>query len=260
MLVADLKAAATDLHAVPVNREGGLWLSHLRDPAQRGFWDAARSRVARLSDRQRAGLALRHLPILLCLDDATLGKDRAVLLADLKRRLAEQKHHVISPTYDGQSSDYPQRLSVVQDQLCWADLAAMALLFHAVREPQVVTELFRQADHDHQDTSTEHGGVLAKGDSGFRAQGYSPMMRRHDLKFYPPPEMIKHLYTAPAHYHFHAQHEKNSHYAGPGLGDRNFSDRLNFQCLVLTFIDRDRLNVDYYQPGGAVVDMGVIHR
>src|SRR5690606_29125265 len=63
-LVADLKAAAAELHALPSNREGVLWLQYLRKPEQKAFWDAAAAVVARLSPEQRRGLQLRHMAVL----------------------------------------------------------------------------------------------------------------------------------------------------------------------------------------------------
>jgi hypothetical protein len=86
------------------------------------------------------------------------------------------------------------------------------------------------------------------------------MMRVHDLKFIPSQKMVEDLYTSLAHYHFHAQDFKNSSYAGPGLGDLDFADRMEATCVVFTFIDRDRLNVDYYQPGRVVIDIGTLRR
>jgi hypothetical protein len=85
-------------------------------------------------------------------------------------------------------------------------------------------------------------------------------MRAHDLKFLAPQALIDRVYTGLAHYHFHAQEYKNTNHAGPGIGDMEFAKRLNFNCLVFTFVERDRLNVDYYQPNGAVVDLGTLER
>ena len=64
-LVIDLKACAADLHTVPENREGVLWLSYIRDPKRKDFWNAAKARVALLTPEQRDGLELRHLPLLI---------------------------------------------------------------------------------------------------------------------------------------------------------------------------------------------------
>ena len=72
--------------------------------------------------------------------------------------------------------------------------------------------------------------------------------------------MILHLYTAIAHYHFHAQQHKNAAYAGPGDGDLALADRLHFNFLVFTYIDANRLNADLYLPGATIIDLGTIRR
>ena len=72
--------------------------------------------------------------------------------------------------------------------------------------------------------------------------------------------MIVHLFTGVAHYHFHAQDHRNTANAGPGGGDLDNADSWNLNFLVFTFVDRHHLNVDYYQSGRAVVDLGTLQR
>ncbi len=43
------------------------------------------------------------------------------------------------------------------------------------------------------------------------------------------------------------------------MGDQKFADKYQLNNLVLTSIDANRLNVDYYQPGGIVIDLGTLH-
>lgn len=259
-MVIDLKACASELHTLPRNREGVLWLGYLRDPARKPEWEAYRSASGRLSDHQREGLELRHLPVLPLLDDATLSADRATLLQQVGSVINAAEHHLEGPTYDGPMNDWPQRFNDWSDQLSWADLATLRLLMRAVADRSVASSLFTQADQDKTDTSTEHGGVIDHAGNGFVATAHPPAIRRHDLKYYPPQAMIEQLYTGLAHYHFHAQEYRNSRYAGPGLGDKENADRLPLNFLVLTFIDRDTLNVDFYRRGGVVLDLGVIRR
>ena len=82
----------------------------------------------------------------------------------------------------------------------------------------------------------------------------------NDQAFYAPPELITAMYTALAHYHFHANRHDNAAFAGPGGGDLAFADRFGAACVVFTFIDRDTLNVDYHHEGGVVIDLGCISR
>jgi hypothetical protein len=265
-LVVDLKACAADLGTLPIDEKGVEWLYFLHDPRQAGLWNTYKAAVARLNSIQREGLELRHLAVVMRLDDRTLAMSGADLLTDLRASLRRQEHHVIGMSTDGGDKDHPQRLDDWAAQLCWADLATIRHLSGLMDDRAVVAELFQQADADVNDTSTEYGGVIdetadgADGARHFVAKGYRPLRRENDRRFIPPPAMNEHLHTALAHYHFHAQSYHNSDYAGPGLGDRKNADgwRLNF--LVFTFIDHDRLNVDYYQHGGVVVDLGTLRR
>src|SRR5690606_4208252 len=159
------------------------------------------------------------------------------------------EHHLKGPEYDGPMRNYPQRFAEAADKLCWGDLATIHLMFRAFADRSVVASLFAQADADLADASSEHGGVLDIEAGAFKPIGYEPGMRVHDLKFIASDAMITRMYTSLAHDHFHAQDHRHADYAGPGVGDLKFADRLNFSCLVLTLINRDKLNVDYYQPG-----------
>lgn len=263
-LIADLKASARDLRATPANREGIMWLFYLRDPARRAWWDRAKAVVASLSQQQQQGLELRHIPALLLADANTLASDRAALLARVAPRIEAGEHSLLSPTYDGQDKGYPQHLREWSDKLAWGDLVVLDQLTTAMRDPAVVAALFEQGDRNIKDDSTEFGGMLnASRDAGalrFVATGYVPQKREHRLKYISPPELFEALYTGLAHYHFHAQEYKNSIFAGPGRGDMEFAQRNNFNCVVFTFTDKNKLNADFYCRGGIVIDLGTLKR
>jgi len=259
-LVIDLKAAARDLKVLPVNKEGVLWLMELRDARNRAYWDAARDLVARLSGEQLEGLALRHIAVLIRVGDSALSKTRGQLISTITSRMQGDDHYVHGPTFDGPMADYPRHFYVASEKLCWGDLVAAELFQSVVREPNVARALFAQTDADRADRSTEYGGAMVYEDGQYLVKLFKPMMRVHDLKFFPSDEMVQRLYTGLAHYHYHAQEKKNSHYAGPGVGDLKMAAELNFHFLVFTSIDEDTLNVDYYQPDGVVVDLGTVKR
>lgn len=260
-LVVDLKACAADLHTLPRNREEVLWLSHLRDPSRAAWWARAKQAVAALPPAKRDDVELRHLPWLIHADAALLQTDRAALYNELNARLQHAEHHNFGPNKRGIIKDYPQRLHDWAEKLTWADLAAMRVLWDAVNTPAVRDALFEQAECDRKDSSAEHGGVIDVENNAPIARAYSPVRRlAHDHKFVPSNAMITHCYTALAHYHFHAQSHHNADYAGPGYGDLQTAERLPFNFLVFTFVDEDRLNVDYYRHGGVVVDLGTTRR
>jgi len=261
VLVTDLKAAGSDLHTLPRHREGVKWLYALREPARAGYWQTAKASVAKLSAAQRSDIEMRHLAILPHLGADTLAADRAVLFRELLTEVNRQQHYLTSPAGGSMSRDYPQQLLDSKDKVTWADLAAMKTLWRLVNEPAVKAQLFAQADRDRADRGAEHGGVLDVIDGTPVAKEYPPLLRvSHDRQFTPSEQMIQHCYTGLAHYHFHAQEKNNTEYAGPGAGDLATADRLDFNFLVFTSIDENRLNVDYYQPRGVVVDLGTIRR
>jgi hypothetical protein len=259
-LVVNLKHAAARLGVLPTTREGVIWLQHLSDPARKSFYEAAAVAVARLDSAQRQGLKLRHLPVLIRLESSDFDLTRAQLVAQIHRAARSASRYMIGPTYDGGARDWPQRFTAWSDQMSWGDLITLRVVMRAMRDRKLVATVFAQADRDRDDNSTEYGGVLDAVEGRFVATQYEPFMRKHDLKFIPSPQMIERLYTAIAHYHFHAQRYKNRRYAGPGFGDLKLANRLPFNYVVFTFIDRDRLNVDYYQSGRIVVDLGTIQR
>jgi hypothetical protein len=257
-LVIDLHACLTDLKTYPRDKEGVIWLMYLRDPQRKAWWDNARAAVAKLNAEQIKGLELRHLTAVTLFDNTTLATDRATLARQLAGDLAGAEHFINSPTYDGQNKDYPQSLRENADKLCWADLAVIRTLLNAVRQPAITSALFEQAEADLKDTTSEHGGALLTTPTGFEAKAFAPQFRTHNLKFVASQAMFDAIYTGLAHYHFHAQEYNNRDFAGPGAGDLDFATGHRMNCLVFTFVGRGRLNVDYYQAGGIVIDLGTI--
>lgn len=260
-VTVDLKAAARDLHVVPTNKEGMLWLTYLRSPHRADVWSRMAAAVARLNSEQKAGLELRHLPVLLHAPDSVFAASRGAMLSRVRGRIEGNRHHLHGATFDGGAADHPQQFAVAASTLTWADLVTIDMLWTAVQQTDVTAKLFVQADADHEAKSTEYGGVIDVGADGrYQLSLYRPKLMVHDLKFIPPDEMIEHLYTGLAHYHFHAQRYDNDIYCGPGLGDLKAADNLNFNFIVLSFVDKDTMNVDYFQPGRTVVDLGEIKR
>lgn len=263
-MLLDLRAGAVDFGLVPVNREEILWLRKLRTPEHAEFWARAKNAVQNLPADRRAELELRDLPILVSAslhDPELLQSDFNSLYARVEASLKDQLHYVHDSNYDSIGTVSRQRLYEMRDDLTWGDLAAMQMAIRSLQVPEVVTHLFKYADRDQLDTSTEYGGIIAlDGKDRFEVLEFQPVMRRHDQEFIASQAMLDAAYTSIFHFHFHAQNPKNDKYAGPGFGDFNYADNTRANCLVLTFINHDTLNVDYYRHGRIVVDLGVIKR
>jgi len=257
-VVLDLQAADW-LSVLPGNRESVLRLMRVRSLQEGAFWEQARRQAEKLTDDQHRGLALRHLPALLLAEESELRRSPS----DTMSRLASRLSHVRQTrrVQAGNMLELPsESLADHTEQLCWADLLVIGQLIDSLDDRNLTSELFRQADADLADTTSEHGGVLAYEAGRYAALDFPPVLRAHNQKFYSSDALIQRMYTGLAHYHFHAHQHSNADYAGPGPGDLGFVDRLRASAVVFTLLDRDTLGVDYYQPGGVIVDLGVIKR
>ena len=259
-LVANLQRAIRELYVLPRGAEGVLWLGYLLDDSRQALWNQMATLAAGLSTEQRIGLELRHLPVLTKADMSLLTVDRSSLIDQLQMLIGSGQQHFEIETVNGGFEAPSQRLEDWVDRLAWADLATLHQLAQGLRSRPVAEAMFTQADADYLDKNSEYGGVVDGESRWLTMHAYEPAIRQHDRKFHPPQKMIEHLYTGVAHYHFHAQVYDNERYAGPGTGDLGFADRSGFNCLVITFIDQNRLNIDYHHPGGVVIDLGTVYR
>lgn len=256
-VVRDLQAALGVLDVLPTTGPSVAWLMYLQSQAQ-ALWQQAAGKVHALSAQQHEGIALRHLAVLAHASEDRFALDRQQLLAQLKHKLADGTHVTRE---DRIWPNWTESLAASETQLTWADLLTINTLLDYIRTPNARQRFFEQAEVDMADLYSEHGGVIAFTDNeGLAVRSFLPSLRLHDRKFVASPELIEQMYTGLAHYHFHAQAYNNAAFAAPGKGDLAFADRFGAGAVVLTFIDRDTLNVDYYQPAGVVIDLGVIRR
>lgn len=253
----ELQAAAGHLDVLPDTQAQLLILLQLSEPIHTDLWAAATQTP--LSAEQRRGLAARHLPA------ATqyrghMPPDQTTLAATLAGRL----NH--SPIERRESraldADYSEAFADHRNDLAWGDLATIVFLLGTLDQSAIVHALFTAADLDLLDDSTEFGGLLLIQDDGERLEfrSYPPMLRGNDTRYVASDQLLADLPRALAHVHFHASANRNPEHAGPGGGDLAFARRFGVNGLVVTRIDRDTLNIDYYQPDGRVIDLGVIHR
>ncbi|MHC4079773.1 MAG: hypothetical protein ACYTAU_02505 [Planctomycetota bacterium] len=264
LMLADLRAAAIELRIVPRTREEILWVRKLHQPEHAEFWSRATAAVHGLPESRVAQLELRDLPILVAAsvhDPWLITADESELYARLAAHAAASQQHVDTDRFTGFPGTYAQRLVNHRKVLTWGDLSAMLLAVRAMEVPQVVAHLFDYADRDHEDKTCEYGGIIRLDDQGrFEIQEFPPRFRRRDNEFIASQEMMDAAYTAVFHFHLHVQKHRNGRYAMPGLGDLNYADNTRANCLVLTFINRDTLNIDFYRHSRVIVDLGEIER
>ncbi len=261
-MLGDLQAGAVDFGIVPYRREEILWLRRLREPQWAGFWSQAKLAVMALGPSRRGGLQMRDLPIVVSAwrhDPELMSLTCDELYQRVATFLRGQRHHAHRSSYD--TSRGASRLRESRDRLTWGDLAAMAIAVRALAVPEVIDHLFDYAERDRLDESTEYGGVLRlDGQGRFEIVEFPPRIREHDHKFIASQDMFDAGYASLFHFHFHVQHFRNNRYAGPGLGDVTYAEATRANCLVLTYVGRRTLNVDFYRHDSVVVDLGEIKR
>lgn len=262
-LLLALRAGARDLKAVPDTGEQLDWLRRLRAPANQAFWTEASAAIAQLRDDQTPGLALRHAAIVRWVSanrPQWLTSSRDNLYAEVKDALSKtRKHPRVSESLSG---DAKELLRDWKDELSWGDLLTIRAALDILAAPAIASACFLQADKDMLDRSTEHGGLITDSGGGVAAVSFVPRasQRAGDTTFVAPNDMIEGGDTALFHYHFHANKHTNAEYAGPSNGDVDAARALGRASLVMTFVRKDALNVDYYQGDGVRIDLGEIVR
>ncbi|MEM6391844.1 MAG: hypothetical protein AAF797_03640 [Planctomycetota bacterium] len=245
-LIAKLVWSAAHLSRLPQSREELRWLASV--------WP--RVLVETSSLVQHEDLAVRHLPMF-----AGAWAERPFPTAGLVpvhvMRAGEEQIAGLDQAYGR------QLVTPSDDRL-------LRLIAGVLSAPATRAVLFEQADRDVLDLSSEYGGLLEMPDEdgGSAAVPIAPLVRRDDQRYIPSPRLFDRLLTARgiAYYHFHAQSYDRRAFAGPGLGDLRVAAQLGVTCVVLTFLDRDTLNVDVILPGvtaetmPTIVDLGSIQR
>jgi hypothetical protein len=264
LLLVDLQAGAAELGIVPERREEIVWLRELRQPAYAELWSNAVEARGRMLSAERDALRVRDIPVIAAAwvhEPALLETSRSELYGRVEAYLDGRPHYAHESAYASRGGTNSLRISAYRDELTWGDLAAILMAIRALEVPEVVAHLFDYADRDHEDETTEYGGVIRLDERGrFEILEFPPRVRQHDQKFIASRDMFKASYDALFQFHDHVQSYRNRKYAGPGYGDLVFADSARCNCLVFSFIDRDTINVDYYRYDRVVVDLGAIRR
>ncbi len=263
-LLEDARASVSIYRTVPHSAEQLAWVGRLRRGNSTELWTHGQAMLAELPIEKREGVRLRHVAALLWAKEHASGvfeMSREGLFDQLDVRLTSTRKY----SRERGPSAADQKRSILYDwreELSWADLVAIAVALEFRESLAIASPVFSQADRDHTDRSTEYGGVIFAQGGLFEPRLYTPRpsQRFGDGRFVASSDMIQQSDDALFHYHFQAQRHKNSEYAGPSKGDIEYAERYGRACLVFTFINADTLNVDYYQPGGARIDLGAIRR
>ena len=255
-LSAAIAWAWRELHVAPKTSEQLAWVQRLHESDDGAALQALIDAAGALPVERRAGLEMRHLPLL-----AWVRSAHPTWL-DLSRGELESR---VLEGLEGSRAFGPGARRPGSDlgEAPWHDLLTALAALQATRDPAVRAQLFEQAEVDRLDESTEHGGVLEVNGKGvWQAIAYPPRPteRFSDQQFVASDDMIRRGDLGVFHYHFHAQRHNNRRYATPSGGDFDTARRLGRSSLVLTFVDANRMNIDLYLPDGMATDLGTIER
>lgn len=266
-----LRRSLRDLGVLPRTGDELGWLRRLwygeRETdraANRVWWEQATSAVAKLDDRQRRGLELRHIEAVrwaAARSPDWLDADRAGLIESLEMRLSERPR-VTRKAERGQRPR-SERLRDRAGAMSWGDVLSVLVVDDALRSSAMREQVWEQTDLDRADETTEYGGIVETGSGDvYRAVLFRPRARDRidDEAFVASGDMIRFSDRALAHYHMQVSDRRLSRFAGPSDGDLLYASLSGRTCLVFTSIGVDILNVDVYAPDGMVIDLGYIER
>jgi hypothetical protein len=269
--VAQVRRCMQDLRAMPMTGEELRWLARLLDPAKVAngkWWAEAAGAVAKLPEGMQ--LSLRHAEAVRWASikhPAWLGAGKDELLSTLRSRLEGRRFH----QREIEQSRYrvKERLEQWGPSLSAPDLLTLLVVDEVVQEPTIAAAVASQAELDRRDQTTEYGGAILRKNIGLGtvpreewvAMLYPPRpgQRQGDERFVASDDMLAASDLALVHYHLHAQKERNDAYAGPSPGDLVYAARFGRSCVVFTAVGKGgRMNADFYQPDGVVIDLGEV--
>lgn len=263
LLISTLKRVAPGVDVLPGDRLAIAQMMRLSVAYPDAQWQAwSRWREAHRGDGP-ATLTLRHLPALAQRDLSCDRWTRDRWLAHIEQRLAGRR---FASRGEGAKDEIvvkqrPDRLADHAEALGVADLMVLDGLLDAMGDVAFREVAFEQADADRLDTTTEFGGALVWNEQGELVfKPFDPLMRRHDQAYLASTACLEAVYLGLAHVHFHAQRYDNTAWAGPGQGDLDFVATHHVNAVVLTFLDRNTLNLDVALPGGIIIDLGCVTR
>lgn len=263
--MADVRAAATDLGAVPLTASEVSWIRQLRRPDNAQWWAQAKAAIATLPSGAREGLAVRHAePVRWAAvnEPSWLNTSREELVTMLGAKLNGRELFLRS---DGGSNIGSERLVDNIKSMVWGDVLALMVIDVAIHSPGIVDRLIVQSDEDAADKTTEYGGYIGvkvtdPAGTPFTANLYPPRptQRFNDTRFVASDDLLTSGATGLLVYHFHAQKVSNAEYAGPSEGDIDYARDSGRLCVVFTPVRKGVFDVDAYFGDRVRCDLGAI--
>lgn len=263
-MVRTIQTARRVFGAIPSTSQQFEWADRINAPQHAAFRTNASRVLNSLGAQMSQQLAMRHASGVLWADVhqpdyLTLSRDELLAIAT---QVIEPRRQVWrdDPALGGASNESIDRNG---EKLSWGDSLLTVIASGIPDETDLVSKIFRIADADKIEESTEFGGVIdARSDGRLEILSFPPRIRDrvNDERFVASLDMLRRGDTALFHYHLQAQRYRNGDYAGPSLADIQYAERQGRACIVFTFISRDELNADIYFPDGTTIDLGTMYR
>jgi hypothetical protein len=258
--LADLRWWIATFDTLPSGEAEMRWVQFLHRPEQAPLVNRALERHRRLREASDYHVAPRFIHVLAYADDAAVQATRIQLLATIKQQLGERRIVDRVPENSGSPDDQHTALDAQESKLSRGDLLAIHLLLRGLADRRILEELHRQGLADMSDTATEQGGLLSFQNvdrPALWAIPYPPLFASNDFQYLTGDKLLLETAAGVAQYHFHFQQVRNEARAGPGTGDLAYAHTTRCNCVVITSIGPGTMDIDFYTPEGAVVDLGV---
>ncbi|MEQ9502800.1 MAG: hypothetical protein RIT81_38375 [Deltaproteobacteria bacterium] len=179
------------------------------------------------------------------------------LITSLTKRLAQTTHAHRSD----RAAEYSERFEDHVDKLSTSDLVRIDWLLTALEDGVVRKTIGAQIEADQADETTELGGMFVVQGGAPRFVPLKPDAPESNNSFRFPAQVnpLASVVTA----HLHAVGHTDGENAGPSSafggrsGDRGFTAESGRSDLVIADLGDGKFGVDYVNPEGAVVDLGV---
>ena len=200
----------------------------------------------------------RDTHLLLTLPPERLATPATQLSARIAARLSTRSHTKRPPSSPGAPDDYTEHFTGPNHPISYTDLVRVDLLLDTLALPDTPKQLQQFLRDDLADTSTEVGGLALLELENQRVcfRPYPPGDRARDNQYRESLDMFEDAANCLARWHCHAHRQRGPLLAGPGSDDLHYAQWSDSPMLVVTYLARNRCNVDYLNPEGAVIDLG----
>ncbi|MCP4710585.1 MAG: hypothetical protein GY869_18330, partial [Planctomycetes bacterium] len=181
-------------------------------------------KIAWLVNHQNYQFDVADTYILLQSENTNLLPARDVLVDQIARRLEPVSHSYRIPSYSGAADDYREDFLGQHNLFSYTDLLRIRLILDALARQDTVKQLQRLVLEDLDDNATEVAGLCFLDDSkNVQFRPYEPQTRQADNMYVESPEMLWDAAMCLTRWHCHADRQKSSLIAGPGLDDLKFA-------------------------------------